>query len=64
MGKVSALLPEKGYGFITHNQTGQDYFFHKSECLGIWDELRLYEPVLFTPTDGPKGLRATQVERP
>ena len=62
MGKISALLPEKGFGFITHGGTGEDYFFHKSECLDIWDQLAKYQLVVFAPGEGPKGKRATQVE--
>jgi cold shock CspA family protein len=64
MGKVSALQKAKGFGFVTDSSTGKDYFFHKSECLGIWDSLEQYETVSFLPGMGPKGPRATEVERP
>lgn len=64
LGKVSAIQHEKGFGFISESATGKDYFFHKSECLPIWDSLEQYETVLFLPGMGPKGPRATQVDRP
>jgi cold shock CspA family protein len=64
MGKVSALQREKGFGFINHPESGKDYFFHKSEALGIWDDIQQYDTVTFRPGVGPKGPRATEVELP
>lgn len=63
VGRVTALQREKSFGFIAHAMTGEDYFFHKSECLAIWDTLEKYETVVFIPAQGPKGRRALQVER-
>lgn len=52
-----------GYGFITHDATGDDYFFHRSnlEHPDEFDELVDGQPVEFRPTEGPKGKRALDV---
>ena len=64
VGKVTDIKQDKGFGFIVHTATGEDYFFHKSECLDIFGSLQKYDTVIFLPGEGPKGRRATQVERP
>lgn len=63
VGRVTALQREKSFGFIAHATTGEDYFFHKSECPDIWEDLQKYDAVAFIPTEGPKGRRALQVEK-
>ena len=64
-GTIKTIKKAEGYGFITHTATGEDHFFHRSALQrdgGIgWDDLQLDQPVEFTPVEGPKGLRATEV---
>jgi CspA family cold shock protein len=62
-GKVKRVFAEKGYGWIT-GVDGSDYFVHHSEVRGTrLDSLQSGDEVEFTPTDGPKGLRAASVSR-
>lgn len=32
-GEVKNYWPEKGYGFVEDDETGQTYFFHRSDLL-------------------------------
>lgn len=59
-GTVKSIWPEKGWGFLL-GRDDRDYFFHHS---GTHDfaGLRVGTAVRFVPTEGPKGLRAEQVE--
>ena len=50
----------KGFGFITEEQSGEDFFFHKSE----WDANQPIKPgipVLFDAKDSDKGPQAENV---
>lgn len=64
-GTIKSIKRAEGYGFITHEATGDDYFFHRSQldrdADWSWDDLREDQPVEFTPGEGPKGPRATEV---
>ena len=54
-------ITDRGFGFITTAE-GTDYFFHQSACAGTrFDELRQGQAVSFTVGEGPKGLRAENV---
>ena len=54
-------ITDRGFGFITTSE-GTDYFFHQSACAGTrFDELRQGQAVSFTAGEGPKGLRAENV---
>ena len=37
-GTVSRVIVDKGFGFIT-GEDGQDYFFHRSDLGGFFDDL-------------------------
>jgi cold shock protein len=64
LGTIKAIKKAEGYGFVTHGSTGEDYFFHRSavrESSVAFEDLRLDQAVVFEPSDGPKGLRASLV---
>ena len=61
-GTIKRLVPERGFGFITADDT-KEYFFHRSsldESLDF-DRLRGGEKVEFTIEANPKGPRAARV---
>lgn len=67
-GKVIRLISEKGFGFISHDS--KDYFFHRDDFLGHWNDLvedfhakRIDIEVQFLPTETTKGFRAQNVSR-
>jgi CspA family cold shock protein len=63
-GVVRTITAEKGYGFI-RTPDGVDYFFHKTDYTGFWDDLvndGMVE-VEFDPAKTPKGPRASNVTR-
>ena len=68
LGRVKTIKPSL-YGFIL-DEEGREYFFHAQNYKGDWEELKAISPpvthngpvVQFKPTQGPKGLRAEQVE--
>ena len=54
-------INERGFGFITTLE-GTEYFFHQSACATIrFNDLREGQAVSFTVGEGPKGLRAENV---
>lgn len=60
-GKITRVVPDKGFGFIT-GEDGQDYFFHQSALTDARpNELVEGAAVTFDPVKGPKGLRAEVV---
>lgn len=58
-GTVKFFNEAKGYGFITEEETGKDYFVHIS---GLKDEIREGDNVEFELEDGKKGLNAVNVK--
>ena len=61
-GTVKTIKKQEGYGFLTHQATGTDHFFHRSAVInGGFDELEQDQPVEFEPVEGPKGARAIDV---
>lgn len=63
-GTIKTLIADKGFGFITLDEGGSEYFFHQSGCTGVrFDELQRGARVSFLAGIGPKGPRAEQVER-
>jgi len=67
-GKLIRLVAKKGFGFI-QNEQGDDYFFHKQDFYGHWDDLvsdfdnNLKIELEFEPIKAPKGPRAESVKR-
>lgn len=59
-GVVKFFNDEKGYGFITNDETGKDVFVHKT---GLVDSIREDDHVEYEVEEGPKGLNATNVSR-
>jgi cold shock CspA family protein len=59
-GQIKTIATEKGFGFIRVG--AEDYFFHRTACVTRFDTLQQGDTVTFTPEQGPKGLRAVDVE--
>lgn len=60
-GTVARALPEKGFGFIK-DDSGQEYFFHRSAVIGTTFELlREGNKVTFEIEPSTKGPRAKDV---
>ena len=61
-GKVKWFSPDKGYGFITGEDT-KDYFVHFSEIKGKgYKVLSEGDEVTFEVAETDKGIQATNVE--
>jgi len=61
-GKVKWFNDQKGFGFITPDEGGEDLFAHHSEIqMGGFKSLKEGEGVEFEVTDGPKGPQAANV---
>lgn len=58
-GKVKFYNDSKGYGFITENETGNEYFVHNS---GLIDQINNDDEVTFELTEGRKGMNAINVK--
>jgi CspA family cold shock protein len=62
-GTVKWFNERKGYGFITQDE-GPDVFVHHESIMGSgFKTLDENDRVRFETTDGPKGLKAINVER-
>ena len=58
-GKVKFFNESKGFGFISDDETGKDFFVHVS---GLVDEIRDEDQVTFELKEGKKGLNAVDVK--
>jgi CspA family cold shock protein len=58
-GTVKFFNETKGFGFITEENSGTDYFVHIS---GLIDEIRQGDEVEFELKEGQKGLNAINVK--
>ena len=58
-GTVKFFNDEKGFGFITPNDSNEDIFVHVS---GLVDEIRENDKVKYDTEQGQKGLNAVNVE--
>jgi CspA family cold shock protein len=58
-GTVKFFNESKGFGFITEDGTGKDYFVHVS---GLVDDIREGDTVEFELQEGKKGLNAVDVK--
>jgi len=67
-GKLRGIVKNKNFGFIK-NQQEIEYFFHKSDFNGFWEDLEVdYSKghkieLEFEPFNTPKGKRAANVRR-
>jgi CspA family cold shock protein len=63
-GTVKKVVSDRGFGFITADDDGKDYFFHRSAVASSLDFDRLAggERVKFEVQQDPKGARANNVE--
>lgn len=59
-GHVNRLVREKGFGFI-RSTSGEDLFFHRSECKDMFDDLNEHDRVEYEREDTTKGPRANRV---
>jgi CspA family cold shock protein len=61
-GTIKRIVPERGFGFITSEDT-KEYFFHRSalDASLDFDRLRGGEKVEFQVETSPKGPRAGNV---
>jgi len=54
-GKIKRLM-DRGFGFISYDESEKDLFFHSSALKGIkFDELKEGDIVSFEIGKGPKG---------
>ena len=58
-GTVKFFNESKGFGFISSEETQEDYFVHVS---GLIDEIREGDKVEFDLKEGRKGLNAVEVK--
>ncbi len=58
-GTVKFFNEAKGFGFVTEENSGTDYFVHIS---GLIDEIKQGDEVEFELTEGKKGLNAINVK--
>tara|TARA_R110001583_G_scaffold35585_1_gene118157 strand:- start:9135 stop:9326 length:192 start_codon:yes stop_codon:yes gene_type:complete len=58
-GTVKFFNESKGFGFVTEEGSGTDYFMHIS---GLIDEVREGDVVEFELKEGKKGLNAVDVK--
>ena len=60
-GRVTALFPDEGYGFI-ETPDGEEIYFHQNSLLnGDFGQLDIGREVRFTPEIGDKGPQASVV---
>ena len=63
-GTVKRFSQEKGYGFITPDNGGEDLFVHYTEIDGTgFRSLEEGEKVSYEAREGRKGLQATNVSK-
>jgi len=59
-GTVKFFNEDKGFGFITNDDTGRDIFVHVSNLNGL--VLNADDNVSYEEEEGRKGMVATQVQ--
>jgi cold shock protein len=63
-GTVKWFSEEKGYGFITPDEGGEDLFVHYSGIVGNgFKSIDEGEKVTYEATQGKKGMQAENVSR-
>ena len=58
-GTVKFFNSEKGFGFITNNNNGEEVFVHSS---GLIDQIREGDTVTYDTAQGKKGINAVNVK--
>lgn len=67
-GVVKSLINGRYFGFV-RSADGTEYFFHRDDFYGHWDDLMtdnergIKIPVEFEVVESPKGPRAANVKR-
>ena len=59
-GVIKKMIQDKGFGFITV-QGSEDVFFHTTDCVTPFTELREGQTVQFEEGMGPKGKKAVKI---
>lgn len=63
-GTIARIVSDRGFGFITPADGGDDLFFHARSLVSVeFDDLKEGETVSFDVENGPKGPAAANVER-
>jgi cold shock CspA family protein len=70
-GLVKNLVQGKNFGFIRGEDGKTEYFFHREDFAGFWDDLvtdwqrgkNSHIAVEFDVVNSPKGIRAAHVRR-
>ncbi len=62
-GTIARVVVDKNFGFITSDEDGKDYFFHKSVLINSESFTQALKglTVTFEPQQSEKGLRADEV---
>ncbi len=63
-GSIKTLVSERGFGFITPENGGEDVFFHFSVLEGVsFEALRAGDQVEYESEPGDKGPKAIVVKK-
>ena len=60
-GKVKFFMESKGFGFITEDETIEDFFVHVTGLNGVL--IQQHDRVEFDTQEGKKGINAVNVKR-
>jgi cold shock protein len=60
-GKVKFFIESKGFGFITEDETNEDFFVHITGLNGL--QIEQNDRVTFDTQEGKKGINAVNVQR-